>query len=233
MPKIAAIVPAYNEAETVGGVVAVLAASGIFGEVIVISDGSTDATAASAKTAGASLVHELPIKSGKGAALAHGVAHTDAEFVAFFDADLVGLTPEHVRLLVEPVLAGKRTMNTGWRDRGTLWNFVQMHFMPLIGGERVLPRSLFEAIPDRYMRGFMIEAATNFYCRANGLAYGGTLLPGLAMRRKYQKVGWPKALLEYAGMYWQVAKAMIKVRLHGRDFRDNFQHEKHHGEKSR
>lgn len=88
-------------------------------------------------------------------------------------------------------------------------------------------RQIFETIPDRYVRGFMIESATNYYCRANDLPYGGTLLPGLTMRKKYQKVGWPKAIIEYAHMYWQVAKAMIVVRMHTHEFRMRFIHEKH------
>lgn len=228
MPKIAAIVPAYNEEETVGGVVEPLVESGLFSDIIVISDGSTDGTAEAARLAGATLVHELPKRAGKGAALEHGMAHTDADFVAFFDADLIGFTPEHARLLIDPVVRGARAMNTGWRDRGALWNFVQERFMPLIGGERAMGRHIFEDIPSRYVRGFMIEAATDYYCRANKLPYGGTMLPGLTMRKKYQKVGWAKAIGEYAHMYWQVAAAMVRVRMHAKDFKDNFTHEKHH-----
>lgn len=231
MSKIAAIVPALNEEETIGHVVKTLVDSKVFDEVIVISDGSHDRTAERAREAGATTVHELPPhpgRGGKGQALEHGVTHTDAEFVAFFDADLVGFTTEHVRLLVGPVLSGKRTMNTAWRDRGPVWNFVQMHLMPLIGGERVMPRHAFEVIPFRFIRGFMIEAATNYYCRVNRLPYGGTLLPGLTIRKKYQKVGWKKAIGEYAVMYYQVVKAMLVVRLHAKEFKENFIHEKHH-----
>jgi glycosyltransferase involved in cell wall biosynthesis len=230
MNKIAAIVPALNEEETIGPVAKTLVDSRVFDEVIVISDGSRDRTAERARAAGAA-VHELPEhpgRGGKGQALEHALTHTDAQMIAFFDADLIGLTAEHVRLLVDPVLAGKRAMNTGWRDRGPLWNFIQMHFMPLIGGERVMQRSIFEAIPDKYLRGFMIESALNYYCRANGLKYGGTMLKGLTMRKKFQKVGWPKALAEYASMYWQVAKAMVVVRLRTKDFRGHFIHDKHH-----
>jgi polyisoprenyl-phosphate glycosyltransferase len=232
MPTIAAIVPAFNEEKTVGGVVKTLAASGIFKDVIVICDGSTDGTAQAARESGATLVHELPKRSGKGAALEHGVTHTDADYVAFFDADLLGFTEDHARRLVEPVLKGERAMNTAWRDRGAVSNFIQMHIMPLIGGERAMSRRVFESIPSRFLRGFMIEAATNYYCRSNGLKYGGTLMPGLTMVKKYQKVGWPKAIGEYADMYWQVAKAMALVRRHAHEFKSNFVHEKHHDGRS-
>jgi len=230
MSKIAAIVPALNEEKTIAAVVKTLVDSRVFDDIIVISDGSTDHTAERAREAGAT-VHELPYHLGrgrKGQALEHAITHTDAEMIAFFDADLIGLTVDHVKKLVMPVMNGELAMNTGWRDRGPFNNFIQMHFMPLIGGERVMQRSIFEAIPEKYLRGFMIESATNYYCRANKLKYGGTLLPGLTMRKKYQKVGWLKALGEYIFMYWQVLKAMAIVRAHARDFKDHFIHEKHH-----
>lgn len=226
-PKIAAIVPAFNEEKTIANVVKPLVASKLFTEVIVISDGSSDNTAEAARQAGATIVHELPKNGGKGMALQHGVTHTDADFVAFFDADLINFKPEHALAIVEPVITGKRAMNCGWRDRGPVFNFLQ-RFFPLIGGERAMNREIFEIIPDRFIRGFMIEAATDFYCRANHLPYGATLLPGLTMRKKYQKVGWRRALVEYINMYFQVAKAMILVRLHAKEFKGHFIHEKHH-----
>jgi len=227
MSNIAAIVPAYNEEKTVADVVKPLVASKLFSEVIVISDGSTDGTAAAARMAGAEIVHELPMRGGKSHALEHGMAHTDAEFVAFFDADLVGFRSEHAAAIVEPVLAGKLAMCVGWRDRNAFSNFTQ-RFLPLIGGERAMRRDIFENIPERFIHGFMIEAATNYYCRANDLPYGATLLKGLTVRTKYQKVGWAKALPQYAHMYFQVIKAMILVRLHAKEFREHFVHEKHH-----
>ncbi len=227
MIRIAAIVPAYNEEKTVASVVRSLVESKLFSEVIVISDGSTDGTAAAARAAGATTVHELPINGGKSKALQHGVTHTNAEFVAFFDADLKGFTSAHARAIVAPVESGKLAMSVGWRDRNGFANFTQ-RFLPLIGGERAMRRDIFENIPERFIRGFMIEAATNYYCRANRLPYGATLLEGLTVRTKYQKVGWAKALPEYASMYCQVVKAMVLVRLHKKEFQEHFVHEKHH-----
>jgi glycosyltransferase involved in cell wall biosynthesis len=226
-PNVAAIIPAYNEEQTVGKVVTALKQSGIFDEIVVVSDGSTDRTAEVAREAGATAVYQLPIRSGKGKAMQHGVAHTDAPIISFFDADLLTLTPEHARALVTPVAEGKRAMNTGLRDRGGLLMWLEGH-LPLIGGERAMQREVFEAIPDRYIQGFMVESALNYFCRANHMAYGGTPLPKLTMRRKYDKVGWGKAIGQYAHMYWQVALAMVLVRVHGREFRAHFIHEKHY-----
>src|SRR3989338_6070649 len=116
--KVAAIVPAFNEAKTIGGVVKTLKSSPLIGEVIVISDGSTDATAEIAREAGADLVHEFPWRHGKGSAMGHGVTHTDSSVLFFADADLSGFTVKHIEDIVKPVLAGTYAQVVGLRDRG-------------------------------------------------------------------------------------------------------------------
>lgn len=209
--RLAAIIPAYNEEPTVAGVVGALRASPYVREVIVVCDGSSDGTAALARGAGAT-VFELPKNQGKGAAMLHGLTHTDASVVAFFDADLIGLTPDHVERLVLPVLSGSRVMNVGIRDRGPLVTRLTEH-LPLIGGERVMLRRVVEGVPPEYLQGFMIESALNYYCRSRKLPYGTVFLPGLGIRRKYEKVGWKRGVVEYVKMAWQIAAAMTAVRV--------------------
>lgn len=211
-PIVAAIVPAYNEEKTVGDVVSALRASPLISEIIVISDGSTDKSAERARAAGATLVHELPIRAGKGKAVQHGVAHTDAPVLFFCDADLVGLTVQHIRTILDPVLYGEKGMCVGLRDRGRWMMRISPH-LPLIGGERALKRSIFEHIPDKYLQGFMIEAALNYACKRRGIPYGGVPLWGLKIRRKMQKVGFRRGLMEYIKMFRQVAWAYIAVRI--------------------
>ncbi|MFA6603715.1 MAG: glycosyltransferase family 2 protein [Patescibacteria group bacterium] len=225
-PKTAAVVPAFNEAGRIGQVVRTAAASGRFDEIIVVSDGSTDATAEEARAAGATLVHELPFKYGKGSALAHGVMHTDAAIVCFFDADLQGLTTEHVRLLLEPVVAGVRQMNVGLRDRGPVWTAIAK-LLPLVSGERALRREIFDLLPESYLRGFKTETALNYFCRANRLAYGFVVLSGLSITRKMAKVGFWRGLAGYLSMWFEVAAAMAAVRLARAQFREKGAHMNH------
>lgn len=82
------IVPAFNEAVVIGGVVAELRT--VFGHVVCVDDGSADGTGEIARQAGAALVRH-PINLGQGAAIQTGVEYArrqpGATVFATFDAD--------------------------------------------------------------------------------------------------------------------------------------------------
>ena len=69
--RIAAVLPAYNEARYIDAAVRA-AGEAPFDDVIVIDDASTDETATLARGAGASLVETLPQNRGVGYAIKHG-----------------------------------------------------------------------------------------------------------------------------------------------------------------
>jgi hypothetical protein len=110
-----ALVPAFNEAERVGATVAALRKLPGVAEVLVVSDGSTDATAARALEAGAHCL-DLPRNFGKGDALNAGLAALmervsdgltpEPGALLLADADLAD-TAGRLDVLVAPVLAGQ------------------------------------------------------------------------------------------------------------------------------
>jgi glycosyltransferase involved in cell wall biosynthesis len=105
LAKIAAVIPAYQAAPSAGAVVAGALAQ--VREVLVIDDGSTDATAEEARRAGARVI-SLPSNGGKGAALA--VAFADLfgrgfDGVITLDADGQHL-PEEIPKLLQAAQAG-------------------------------------------------------------------------------------------------------------------------------
>jgi glycosyltransferase involved in cell wall biosynthesis len=120
-PRVAAIVPAYNEEETLAEVLSVLKATPRIHEILVVSDGSTDGTVEIARAAKLRAIH-LRENHGKGTAMAVGVAHTDADILLFVDGDILNLTGSLLERLLEPVLAGTSDMNVGVRNRGDLLN---------------------------------------------------------------------------------------------------------------
>lgn len=87
---ISIVCPAHNESGTVGktveGIHAVMAATGLDYEVIVIDDGSSDATAEEARLAGAVVISH-PVNAGYGAALKTGILNAQHEWIAIIDSD--------------------------------------------------------------------------------------------------------------------------------------------------
>jgi glucosyl-3-phosphoglycerate synthase len=107
--RIAVVLPARNEAATVGEIVAAIVADHTSGErrplvdeVVVVDSGSQDATAEIASRAGARVVAAR--RPGKGEAMWHGLAATDADLVVFIDADLERFDSRFVSALVGPML---------------------------------------------------------------------------------------------------------------------------------
>jgi glycosyltransferase involved in cell wall biosynthesis len=80
------IIPAYNEEGTIGRTVAELKKLGPDYQIIVVDDGSRDATAARAREAGAEVVVH-PYNKGYGAALKKGVMAASCDNIITFDAD--------------------------------------------------------------------------------------------------------------------------------------------------
>ncbi len=103
MPAVSLIVAAYDEEEVIGAKVANALALDYPRdrlELIVASDGSSDATVERARAAGADLVLELP-RGGKVAAQNAGVERASGEIVAFSDANCLW-APDALGRLVEP-----------------------------------------------------------------------------------------------------------------------------------
>jgi len=83
---ISIIIPAYNEAETIGDVVTTIIHLYPDFEIIVVNDGSADDTAAVAKDAGA-LVYSHPYNIGNGAAVKSGIRFASGKILVFMDGD--------------------------------------------------------------------------------------------------------------------------------------------------
>jgi glycosyltransferase involved in cell wall biosynthesis len=83
---VSVVIPAYNEADVIGEVVGALAAAATWHEIIVVDDGSHDATASRASAAGAAVVRH-PYNKGNGAAVKSGIRKATGEFVLIIDGD--------------------------------------------------------------------------------------------------------------------------------------------------
>ncbi|MBA2608770.1 MAG: glycosyltransferase [Actinobacteria bacterium] len=108
MTTVSIVIPARDEAETVAEVVRNAFAGVPNADVVVVDDGSSDATAAEAERAGARVIPSLG--RGKGAALWTGVRDTASDAVVFLDADVTNPRPETAASLVQALTADPSLM---------------------------------------------------------------------------------------------------------------------------
>lgn len=200
--------PAHNEEKTVLNTVVPLLRSGRFDRVTVVDDGSKDRTGQLARSAGA-VVRRMEKNVGKGRAMKAEVDAAlgrRADIICFFDSDLIGLTEQHVDKLVRPVAHGAAVMCCGLRDYSPVANIIQAG-LPPITGERAVSAQVVRRTPDHFWDGYRIEMGLN---RAASLT-GPTLLTvlrGLTIVNKTQKVGHQEGLLRHAKMMVEVLEAM-------------------------
>ena len=113
---VSVVIPCLNEEDAIGNVVREVLAQGV-DEVVVVDNGSTDATAARATSAGARVVSEP--RRGYGRACAAGVAavRTDTEIIGFLDGDGSDV-PAFLPAVIGPVARREADFVMGSRLRG-------------------------------------------------------------------------------------------------------------------
>ncbi len=138
-PRISIVVPAKDEARTIVTVLERLAALPFAAEIIVVDDGSDDATAQLAEDAGVEVrVLRHPANRGKGAAVRTGIAATTGDIVLIQDADLE-YDPADIPKLLAPMLSGAADVVYGTRLRGgepqrahLFWHYAGNRFLSLL-----------------------------------------------------------------------------------------------------
>ncbi|SMH53493.1 Glycosyltransferases involved in cell wall biogenesis [Maritimibacter sp. HL-12] len=192
-PRLSCIIPAFNEAPRITAVLETVLATPWIDEVIVVDDGSTDATAEIARGFAArdrnlTLLIQ-PMNGGKTRAVAAGVAAARGALILLVDADLEGLTPDHIASLAAPVLEGRADAAVSLRRNAPWpWRAIGLDY---ISGERVLPRALLVAHLDRLdtLPRFGLEVFMNRLWIANGLRIAVVRWPGVSSPLKGAKHG--------------------------------------------
>ncbi len=214
--KVTAIIPAYNEEKTIISVLDALKQSTIVGQIIVVSDGSEDDTvnvvrSCYGKASDGVEIIELLENRGKGGAVMAGLERCAAEVILVLDADLIGLTTDHIEALLQPVISGKALMSVGIFEKGRVATDLAQKMAPFLSGQRALRRDLLESISDLDLTRFGLEMALHQYVEENELAAEVVQLLDLSHVMKEQKLGFSKGLAARAKMYWEIVKYAIRI----------------------
>jgi glycosyltransferase involved in cell wall biosynthesis len=209
--RVAVIIPAYNEEERIAVVLRAVTRAKYASEVIVVSDASKDRTAAVARTIPGVKVIEMPFNTGKGGAMAAGVRSTDAEIIAFVDADLTGLRPEHVDLIIKPILENRCDMCIGIFRGGNVWSDTAQRISPYISGQRALKRQLFDKMPFLSEMRMGVEVTINTYAKRNKARIMRVVLRGVSNTFKETKLGFMRGAAARVKMWTEISRAIVRM----------------------
>ncbi len=183
--KVSVIIPAYNEGARIQKVISAVKKAGLPSEIIVVSDGSTDDTVEIA-----------------------GVCSTDAEIYVFIDADLVGLTPEHVDSLIRPVLEGEADATLGVFGGGRVSTDFAQKVTPGLSGQRAVKAAFLENLPSIEESGFGVEVMLNKHLERHHAKVKRVELHGVSQILKEEKMGSLEGLAARIKMYKDIVTHM-------------------------
>ena len=139
--RVSFLVPAFNEAATIGEVLERVDALELDKQIIVVDDGSTDGTAEILErwqAEGDGWVVIRQANRGKGAAIRAAIPHVEGEIAVIQDADME-YDPADVPALIEPILRGVADVVFGSRLTGgrpqrayLFWHLVGNRFLSLV-----------------------------------------------------------------------------------------------------
>lgn len=212
-----AIVCAYNEEQTVTGVVEALRQTRSVEEIIVVDDGSTDRTFEMLQTfARDERVRAIRLEhnQGKGCALATGIEAASNSVLLFVDADLTNWNADYAEIVLEALLDHRAEMVIGYplRDGDTLDVLDAFGLIRGLSGERALWREdVLPLLPDLRTSRYGAETLLNLYYRRMDRRIQIVPLPGLFHPVKVEKERLPDALRSYQR---EAAEIAVTLREH-------------------
>jgi glycosyltransferase involved in cell wall biosynthesis len=188
------VIPALNEASSVGTLVSALRATARWQQVIVIDDGSTDDTGRQAEDAGAEVIRH-PYNKGNGASVKTGIRQAAGRFVLIIDGDGQHQAADAIRLVARlaeyDLVVGARSSasQAGWRRRignailNRLASYLTGRTIPdLTSGFRAAPRERLLEFLHLLPNGFSAPTTTTLaFIRAG---YSVCFEPIAALRRQ-------------------------------------------------
>jgi glycosyltransferase involved in cell wall biosynthesis len=211
MSEVGVIIPAWNEEHDLRPVLETVGPVDWLAKIVVVDDGSTDDTLSVARDCAKKyprmVVEHLPDNQGKAAAMLAGMRALTQEVdtVIFLDADLIGLTADHLARLYSPVKDRQCEMSVAIFKDGYWRTDMSQRFAPNLNGQRCLPLEAAEhAIGPLAESGYGVEIGLTLYARRNKWRLQYVDWEGMTHDMKENKLGWREGYRIRAMMYRQI-----------------------------
>jgi hypothetical protein len=201
------IIPAYNEEKTVGDVIDVVKKVDCIRNIIVVNDGSNDNTSQIAKSRGIKVIDNAK-NMGKGAAIKIGLKNSDADIILLLDADLIGLTPNHVLDLLNPVLCNEADMSVGIFSSGRFATDLAQFVAPNLSGQRALKRFVLETMDNMDITKYGVEVALTKHVQRMQFKVKNVEMKDLTHIMKEEKLGFVRGFKARLKMYYDILKCL-------------------------
>lgn len=197
--SVAVLVPAYNEAPRIAKVLEVVCTTDFVDQVVVIDDGSRDATSSVAARFPVTLIRH-PKNFGKGKALVSGIRKAkESDIYLFIDADLLHLQREHLLALSEPLVRYPFLhMTIGVFKGGRGSSDLAQRFFPILNGQRAVRGKWVRNLPDFSWTRFGVEVFLTKFAHDTAANVEMVPLWGLSHYHKEEKYG------PFLGVYHRV-----------------------------
>lgn len=208
--KISAIIPAYNEEMRIINVLEPISKFPLITEIVVVDDGSQDRTSLavseySNKYSNINLI-QMSQNKGKAEAIKIALQNCDCDIILLLDADLIGLTTNHIESLILPLLEEEVEMTIGVFQSGRFLTDLAQKIAPNLSGQRAFMGYLRDDILDLNMSGYSLEMAISKYIQRNNIRTKQILLKDISHVMKEEKVGLSKGMILRVKMYKDILK---------------------------
>ncbi len=216
--RVTAVIPAYNEAQNIGTVLTILKGVNVVDEILVVDDGSQDATTdvvnkMRATNERLSLI-SLPENQGKGNAILAGADAGKNDILLFLDADLKDIKPAHIQDLIRPVRSGKFGISIGLFEDGRWKTNITHNLFPFLSGQRCLRWSLFNNLYRKFINGWSIETALSLHAKFQDYPVTYVIWRGVTHAIRTEKRGILAGCWSHLKMWLEIGKYFINFIKH-------------------
>ncbi|MFA7308623.1 MAG: glycosyltransferase family 2 protein [Patescibacteria group bacterium] len=209
--RITCLIPAFNEEKNIRNMIQTVRSTGFFDEVIVINDGSDDRTAEKMALESGIVAINLAENQGKGGAITAGIEKSTGDLLCMLDADLVGLTKQHIQQLLEPVMEQKADICIGVVTKDKKWRDIGQRAFSVLSGQQCFFKSSVVGA-DLADTRFGLELALSEHFKKKGLTTEKVILEGVTHTTKEEKMGVGKGLWARVKMYRDILRIGAKTQ---------------------